>query len=65
MKTIDAICYRKRTGEYMVKERDTETGQVSQTFANHLTEAEKMFARLHCSRYETPYEITWTHHNGQ
>ena len=58
MKVISSVKYNKRTGEYLIKRKDV-SGRYSITFANRLTEEEKVFCRNCKGRNESPYEIQW------
>lgn len=61
MKHIASIVYDKHAGEYTITTRDTVTGQLQVTKANHLTDQEKLWAWINCrSRNETPYTISWS-----
>jgi hypothetical protein len=59
MKIIVAVTYQKDTGEFKIKERDTETGRASVTFANHLTENERIFCKSRKSKYEDRFIVQW------
>lgn len=58
---IASIVYDKHAGEYTITTRDAVTGRRQVTKANHLTDQEKLWARINCrSRNETPYTISWS-----
>ena len=64
--TIHSITYKKESGEYRIVRRHLVTGEPSTTYANHLTEDEKLWARINCqTRYETPHTIKWTVHHSE
>ena len=58
MKTV-SITYRKRTGEYQIRQRDPITGKTADTYANHLTDEEKQWIRSNARQYQDPYVIQW------
>lgn len=61
MTDINSITYRKETGEYRIVHRDLVTGETSTIYANHLTDKERLWAKINCNtRHETPYSIQWT-----
>ena len=59
MDIILSIRYDKRTSEYRIRRRDTITGETSTTYANHLTEREKLFAKS-ANFFEDQYSAQWT-----
>ncbi len=64
--TIHSITYRKESGEYRIVRRNLVTGATSATYANRLTDQEKLWAQINCkTRYETPYLIQWTTHHAE
>lgn len=52
------ITYNKANGEYRIKHRHPITGEMTVTFSNHLTEAEKEWASKN-SYYQDPFIIQW------
>ena len=63
---IHSITYRKESAEYRIVRRDLVTGKFSSTYANHLTEQEKLWAKINCkTRHEDPYSIQWTIHHSK
>ena len=63
---IHSITYRKESAEYRIVRRDHATGKTSITYSNHLTDQEKLWARINCqSRYEDPYSIQCTIHHTE
>ena len=57
---IQSIVFRKKTSEYRIERRNPVTGQTSTTYANRLTDAEKLWAKTNSSYHEDPYAIYWT-----
>ena len=60
LEAIQSIKYDKQTSEYRIVRRNLQTGKTSTTFANHLTDQEKLWARINCkTRYEDTQTIQW------
>lgn len=45
MCTIEVIRYYKKSGEFVINEKDAITGKRSKTYANNLTEKEREWAK--------------------
>lgn len=57
---VVAIRYLKKTGEFVITMRNNTTGKQSKTYANRLTQNERMWAKesKHC--FEDAMSICWT-----
>lgn len=59
MEHIERIMFDKERYEYRIVYHDDATGKFRSTFTNHLTDAEKAWARAATHYNQTAYWITW------
>ena len=59
MTTITAIRYFKKTGEFVVTEKDAVTGKTYKTYSNNLTDRERNWAQSSKDCFETETCVCW------
>ena len=59
MTTITAIRYFKKTGEFVVTERNSVTAKTSKTYSNNLTDKEREWAKSCKDCFETENCVCW------
>lgn len=56
---ITAVRYMKKQGEYVITKRNASTGKTSKTYANSLTENERIFAKSSKYCFEDEICVAW------
>ena len=59
IENITAVRYMKKHGEYVITTRNAITGKSSKTYANSLTENERVFAKYSKYCFEDDICVAW------